>query len=117
DAEVGEAKPQERPRERSDSLGRDERAAGWSWKAHGLRNEERPKRERRPTSVEELAAHVVQRVQARVQVEDELALGEPGDAPERGGTVARVVERAEHRRRGDGVCGPERVEIGQFDRG
>ena len=46
----------------------------------------------------------------------ELLLGEAGDPREERGAVARVVDRAEHGRRGDGTAGLVGVQVA-FDRG
>ncbi len=60
--------------------------------------------------------NVVEPVQARVQVEDEL-LRERRDVPEERAPVPRVVDRAEDGRRGDGRGRDVLVQVACFDDG
>ena len=64
----------------------------------------------------QVVEHVVEPVLARVQVEDELLLGEGCDVLEERAPVARVVDRAEDRRRGDGRRRDVVVQVAELDR-
>ena len=83
--------------------------------AYGLRHEERAERQRRPPRREKLGVDDVEPVAPRVEVEDELPLGEVGHATEERRTVAGVVQRAEHRRRGDRASRRELVDVRELD--
>ncbi len=64
----------------------------------------------------QVAEHVVEPVLTRIQVEDELLLGEGRDVPEERSPVLRVVDRAEDRRRRDWGWRHVLVQVAELDR-
>src|SRR5262249_11806890 len=111
-AEVAEAKAQEQERHRR-PLQRMQRRLGKSRKREALRRKERPQVEPVEARSVEIGTNVLDAILPRVQVEDELLVRVTGDQPEEGLPIARVVDRAEARRRGDRLGRLVLVEIGQ----
>ena len=62
-----------------------------------LRREERTQLQSIEARRTQIGAHILDAVLPRIQVEDELPLGVPGDAAEEGCAVVRVVDSAEAR--------------------
>ena len=109
--EVREARAEHQPRERAAALERTERADRRPRQPLRLRDEERPQRDAGEAGRPQLGDDLLDRVLPRIEVEDELALGEPRDAPEERRAVVGVVDRPEHGRGGDGPLGRERVQV------
>src|SRR5207302_8011582 len=93
--------PEQGPRQRPDALGGFEEPRGRCGEGTRLRDEEGPQVEAVEARGAEIRLHAVEWVLARVEVEDELSLGEPTDSAEEFEAVAGVVNGAETGRRGD----------------
>src|SRR5204862_8205877 len=98
-SDVAEARRQLQAGERPAAFECVQRCHGGPRQGDSLRREERLELEPGETGSKEVAADVRDPVLPWVEVEDEFPLGVAGDVTEEGGAVARVVDRAEDRRR------------------
>ena len=114
-AQVAEAHGEQESCQRPAPLERIERTRHGSRQRDVLRREERTQLQSIEPCRAQVGADVLDAVLPRIQVEDELPLGVPGDAAEEGGAVVRVVDRAEARGSRDRLGRLVVVEVAEHD--